>query len=68
MRKYTLNLPEELALHVAEASEELGISKSAYMRRVIEESVAEALGNQATRQEWSPTVTTVSTFPPNAAT
>jgi predicted DNA-binding protein len=56
MRKYTLNLPEELALHVREAARELGVSKSAYMRSVIERSVAEALSDQATFQVRPPSL------------
>jgi predicted DNA-binding protein len=51
MRKYTLNLPDELSLHVAEAARELGISKSAYMRRVLERAVARVREDQATFQE-----------------
>lgn len=41
MRKYTLNLPDELARTVADGAKARGLSKSAFMRLAIERALAE---------------------------
>lgn len=68
MLKRTLYLPDDLALKVAAAAEELGMSKSAYIRRALQRAVDEALRGQETFQERDPSVAVTSIRPPTAAT
>lgn len=56
IRKISLYIPEGLALQVAEAAEESGVSKSACMRRAMRRAVGEVLEDQATFQVRPPSL------------